>query len=153
MTGHYTFTDLPAGNFQVGITGYETDDYSFETTSQNVSLALGGDGDGSLQGPVLLRTSGHQRPRERRRHADYPGVTVTISGDELEEDSDARRPTRPGQYGFSGLAEGDYTVAVSEYDDELLQTSTPPRLTWTVRTTMSCRSSNFMRNARSGRRA
>ncbi len=41
-SGQYAFSDLPAGNFQVGISGYDTDDYSFETTSKNVSLALGG---------------------------------------------------------------------------------------------------------------
>ena len=40
-TGHYAFAKLRAGDYQVGILGYETDAYEFEVTSQNVRVAPG----------------------------------------------------------------------------------------------------------------
>ncbi|MYK45683.1 MAG: hypothetical protein F4029_05600, partial [Gammaproteobacteria bacterium] len=43
-------------------------------------------------------------------------VTVTLSGDDLEEDATAMTDAT-GQYAFAGLAEGDYTVAISDFDN------------------------------------
>ena len=111
--GQYTFTELPAGNFAVGISGYDTDDYSFETTSKNVAVALGGTATVPFEG-ILLRTSGIAG----RVSVDGMGiedVTVTLSGDDLEEDVTAMTDAT-GQYAIAGLAEGDYTVAISGYD-------------------------------------
>ena len=40
-TGQYAFAKLRAGDYQVGILGYDTDAYEFEVTSQNVRVAPG----------------------------------------------------------------------------------------------------------------
>ena len=109
-SGHYTFSDLPAGNFQVGISGYDTDDYSFETTSKNVALALGETATVPFEG-ILLRTSGIAG----RVSVDGVGLddlTVTLSGAEDREATTADG----GQYAIAGLASGDYTVTLSGYD-------------------------------------
>ncbi len=109
-SGHYTFSDLPAGNFQVGISGYDTDDYSFETTSKNVALALGETATVPFEG-TLLRTSGIAG-RVSVGGTGIGDVTVTLSGaEERTETTDAT-----GQYAISGLAAGDYTVTISGYD-------------------------------------
>ena len=111
--GQYTFSELPAGNFAVGISGYDTDDYSFETTSKNVAVALGGTATVPFEG-ILLRTSGIAG----RVSVDGMGiedVTVTLSGDDLEAPLTAMTDAT-GQYAIAGLAEGDYTVAISGYD-------------------------------------
>ena len=42
-----------------------------------------------------------------------PGVTVTLTG---EEDRDPENTNADGQFGFTGLAAGDYTLTISEYD-------------------------------------
>ena len=112
--GQYAFTELPAGNFQVAISGYDTDDYSFETTAKNVALALGETATVPFEG-ILLRTSGISG-RVSVEGTGLDSVTVTLSGDDLEEDMTAMT-NATGQYAIAGLAEGDYTVAISGYDD------------------------------------
>ncbi len=111
-SGQYTFTDLPAGNFQVGISGYDTDDYSFETTSKNVALALGETATVPFEG-ILLRTSGISGRVSVEGHG-LDSVTVTLSGDDLEEDMETMTDAS-GQYAIAGLAEGDYTVSISGF--------------------------------------
>ena len=109
-SGQYTFSDLPAGNFQVGISGYDTDDYSFETTSKNIALALGETETVPFEG-ILLRTSGIAG-RVSIGGAGLGDVTVTLSGaEERTATTDAT-----GQYAVAGLAAGDYTVTISGYD-------------------------------------
>ena len=112
-SGQYAFSDLPAGNFQVGISGYDTDDYSFETTSKNVALALGETATVPFEG-ILLRTSGISG-RVSVEGLGLDSVTVTLSGDDLDEDMTAMTDAS-GQYAIAGLAEGDYTVAISGFD-------------------------------------
>ena len=113
MSGQYSFTDLPAGNFAVGISGYDADDYSFETTSKNVSLALGETATVPFEG-LLLRTSGISG-RVSVEGDGLDSVTVTLTdADDMET---TRMTDATGQYAFAGLAEGDYTVAISGYDD------------------------------------
>ena len=112
-SGQYAFSDLPAGNFQVGISGYDTDDYSFETTSKNVALAIGETTTVPFEG-ILLRTSGISG-RVSVEGTGLDSVTVTLSGDDLEEDL-AVMTDASGQYAIAGLAEGDYTVAISGFD-------------------------------------
>ncbi|MCY4571659.1 MAG: fibronectin type III domain-containing protein, partial [Gemmatimonadetes bacterium] len=110
----YAFSDLPAGNFQVGISGYDTDDFSFETTSKNVALALGETATVPFEG-ILLRTSGISG-RVSVEGDGLDSVTVTLSGDDLDEDMTSMTDAS-GQYAIAGLAEGDYTVTISDYDD------------------------------------
>ena len=112
-SGQYAFSDLPAGNFQVGISGYDTDDYSFETTSKNVALALGETATVPFEG-ILLRTSGISG-RVSVEGMGLDSVMVTLSGDDLDEDMETMTDAT-GQYAIAGLAEGDYTVAISGFD-------------------------------------
>ena len=109
-SGQYTFSELPAGNFQVGISGYDTDDYSFETTSKNIHVPLGETATVPFEG-ILLRTSGIAG-RVSVGGAGIGDVTVTLSG---AEDRTATTDAT-GQYAISGLAAGDYTVTISGYD-------------------------------------
>ena len=113
MSGQYAFSDLPAGNFQVGISGYDTDDFSFEATSKNVALALGETATVPFEG-ILLRTSGISGRVSVEGHG-LDSVMVTLSGDDLEEDMTVMTDAS-GQYAIAGLAEGDYTVAISGFD-------------------------------------
>ncbi len=113
-SGQYTFSDLPAGNFSVGISGYDTDDYSFETTSKNVSLALGATATVPFEG-ILLRTSGLSG-RVSVEGMGLGDVMVAVSGGDLEEDMTTTTDAT-GQYAIAGLAEGDYTVSISGFDD------------------------------------
>ena len=112
-SGQYAFSDLPAGNFQVGISGYDTDDYSFEATSKNVALALGETATVPFEG-TLLRTSGISGRVSVEGHG-LDSVMVTLSGDDLD-DNMRTMTDASGQYAFAGLAEGDYTVAISGFD-------------------------------------
>ena len=112
-SGQYAFSDLPAGNFQVGISGYDTDDFSFEATSKNVALALGETATVPFEG-ILLRTSGISGRVSVEGHG-LDSVMVTLSGDDLEEDMTVMTDAS-GQYAIAGLAEGDYTVAISGYN-------------------------------------
>ena len=68
------------------------------------------DGDGGLPGRPAPHGR-HQRPGERRRHVD--GIMVTLSGDADE----TRMTADGGQYAFTGLAEGDYAVAIAGWDE------------------------------------
>ena len=112
-SGQYAFTDLPAGNFQVGISGYDTNYYSFETTSKNVALALGETERVPFEG-ILLRTSGISG-RVSVEDDGLGDVTVTLSGEGMDDMT--RMTDAAGQYAFAGLAEGSYTVVISGYDD------------------------------------
>ena len=109
-SGQYTFSELPAGNFQVGISGYDPTDYSFETTSKSVALALGATETVPFEG-ILLRTSGISG-RVSVDGDGLGGVTVTLTG---EEDRTGTTDAS-GLYAIAGLAAGDYTVTISGYD-------------------------------------
>ncbi len=114
-SGQYSFAKLRAGDYAVGISGYNTKDYEFEVTSQNVTVALGETATVPFEG-TLLRTAGISG-RVFVAGVGHPGVTVTLSGGDLEADMTAETDDA-GVYAFSGLAAGDYSVAISGYDDE-----------------------------------
>ena len=100
-SGQYTFDELPAGNFQVGISGYDTDDYSFETTSKNVALRAWRDGDGSVRGHSAAHV-GHRRAGERRRRRPRGRDGHAFR---CEEERTATTDAT-GQYAVAGLAAG-----------------------------------------------
>ena len=112
-SGQYSFAELPAGNFQVGISGYDTDDYAFETTSKSVALALGETRTVPFEG-ILLRTSGISG-RVSVEGMGLDSVTITLT--DADDNEMAAMTDSDGQYAFAGLAEGDYTVAMSGHDD------------------------------------
>ena len=113
--GQYSFAKLRAGDYAVGISGYNTNDYEFEVTSQNVTVALGETANVPFEG-VLLRTSGISG-RVSVEGIGLEGVMVTLSmadADDMTAMTDAG-----GVYAFSGLAAGDYTVAIALSDEQM----------------------------------
>ena len=111
--GQYAFASLRAGEYQVGVSGYDPDDYEFDATSKNVTLAPGQTGTVDFEGTLLRTSSVSGRVSVEGEGLD--SVTVTITGGDL----DAARTTTTsagGQYAFSGLAAGTYTVAISGQD-------------------------------------
>ena len=108
--GQYAFSGLRAGDYQIGISGYDDTDFEFEVTSKSVTVALGETGYVEFEGE-LLRTSG-LAGRVSVGGMGMAGITVTLSGT-----ADATGTTdSEGIYAFAGLAAGDYTVAISGWN-------------------------------------
>ena len=115
--GQYSFAKLRAGDYAVGISGYDTDDFEFEVTSQNVTVALGETANVPFEG-VLLRTSGISG-RVSVEGMGLDSITVTLSmadADDMTTMTDVG-----GLYAFAGLAAGDYTVAITVESDGRLR--------------------------------
>ena len=113
--GQYSFARLRAGDYAVGISGYDTDDYEFEVTSQSVTVALGETANVPFEG-MLLRTSGVSG-RVSVEGVGLEGVMVTLSmadADDMTAMTDVG-----GLYAFAGLAAGDYTVAIALSDEQM----------------------------------
>lgn len=110
QAGQYAFNDLRAGTYQVGISGFDADDYEFATTSQSVTVALGRTENVPFDG-TLLRTAGISG-RVSVEGMALADVTVMLSG----ASSDSTMTNSDGQYSFTGLSAGDYMVAISGYD-------------------------------------
>ncbi len=110
--GMYEVGDLHAGDYSVTISGYDTDEYGFEVTTKSVSVGLRETAEVAFDG-ILLRTAGVSG---RVTIDDEPmsGLTVTLAG---EEDRSGMTDG-DGQYAFSGLAAGDYTLTLSGYDTD-----------------------------------
>ncbi len=113
--GQYSFAKLRAGDYAVGISGYDTDDFEFEVTSQNVTVALGETANVPFEG-VLLRTSGVSG-RVSVEGIGLADVMVTLSMADAEDMT--AMTDAGGLYAFSGLAAGDYTVAVALSDEQM----------------------------------
>ncbi len=109
--GMYRFEDLRPGDYTVSISDFDTRDYEFAATSQDVSVDLDETGTVSFTG-VLLRTSGIAG-RVSVEGMGLDDISVTLSGA-----ADASTMTDAGgQYAFSGLAAGDYTVTIAVESD------------------------------------
>ena len=109
--GLYAFSKLRAGDYSVAISGYDTDDYEFATTSMNVSVALGETANVPFEG-TLLRTSGISG-RVSVEGMGLDGVEVVLAGA-----AEATAMTSGGgQYAFAGLAEGTYVVSMMNPDE------------------------------------
>ena len=113
--GQYSFAKLRAGAYAVGISGYDTDDFEFEVTSQNVTVALGETANVPFEG-VLLRTSGISG-RVSVEGIGLEGVMVTLSMADAEDMT--AMTDAGGLYAFAGLAAGDYTVAIALSDEQM----------------------------------
>ena len=113
--GQYSFAKLRAGDYAVGISGYDTNDYEFEVTSQNVTVALGETANIPFEG-VLLRTSGVSG-RVSVEGIGLEGVMVTLSMADAEDMT--AMTDAGGLYAFAGLAAGDYTVAIALSDEQM----------------------------------
>ena len=108
--GTYLVENLHAGDYSVVISGYDTREYGFDPTTETVSVGLRETLEVAFQG-TLLRTAGVSG-RVSVDDVGMPGVMVMLTGEEDREmDTNA-----DGQFGFTGLAEGDYTLTISGYD-------------------------------------
>ncbi|MYI06269.1 MAG: hypothetical protein F4059_02820, partial [Gemmatimonadetes bacterium] len=108
--GYYQFSDVEGGTYTVTISGFPTD-ASFDATSAEVTISTTGQTitrnfsgsyirTASLMGMVTVEGVG------------LPGITVDISGrDAAQTTTDAN-----GQYTFTGLRAGNYTVEISDFD-------------------------------------
>ncbi len=111
-SGQYAFSNLREGDYSVGISGFDTDSYGFEKTSMDVSVALGETKKVAFEG-TMLRTAGISG-QVSVEGTGLKGVKVNLSGaSAAETTTDAS-----GQYAFAGLEAGDYTVAISGFDDK-----------------------------------
>jgi hypothetical protein len=109
--GLYRFEDLRPGSYTVSISDFDTRDYEFAATSQDVSVDLDETGTVSFTG-VLLRTSGIAG-RVSVEGTGLGDITVTLAGaDDRTAMTDAG-----GQYSFAGLAAGEYTVSIAVDSD------------------------------------
>ena len=109
--GTYLVENLHAGDYSVVISGYDTREYGFDPTTETVSVGLRETLEVAFQGE-LLRTAGVSG-RVSVGGMGIPGVTVTLTG---EEDRDPENTNADGQFGFTGLAAGDYTLTISGYN-------------------------------------
>ena len=105
--GLYAFSKLKAGDYSVAISGYDTDDYAFGTTSMNVAVATGETANIPFTG-TLLRTSGISG-RVSVEGMGLDGVAVVLAGA-----AEATATTaNGGQYAFAGLTEGTYVLTMT----------------------------------------
>ena len=105
--GMYSFEELRPGDYTVSIDGFDSRDYEFASTSQDVSVDLDETETRDFTG-VLLRTSGIAG-RVSVEGMGLGDITVTLSG---AADRTAMTDAS-GQYAFAGLAAGDYTVSIA----------------------------------------
>ena len=109
-TGQFEFDRLHAGEYSIGISGYDTDEYGFETTSEGVQVALDETAKVAFDG-IPLRTA-VVMGRVSVDGSGLEGVTVNLVG--REDRSGATGDD--GRFGFEGLAAGDYTLSITGYD-------------------------------------
>ena len=112
--GQWTFAELHAGSYSIGISGYDMDEYGFDKTSASVTVALKETATADFDG-IMLRTaaiSGHVSIGGEP----LPGITITVNGRGEEH----TRTTDPaGNYTVDRLHAGDYTVTISGFDNDL----------------------------------
>ena len=110
--GQFMFDKLRKGEYSVAISGYDDDEYGFETTSKTVTVARGETGNVPFEG-IALRTAGIKGTVSVTGHGPLDGVTVSLSG----KGEDMSVTTNPaGQWSFDRLHAGDYSVAITGFD-------------------------------------
>ena len=111
--GQYMVEDLRSGDYSIGISGYDTDEYGFVATSKTIAVASGETASVPFEG-TALRTAAIMGAATIEG-AGLEGVTVSLSG----EDEDRSVVTNAaGEYAFDRLRAGDYSVAISGYDED-----------------------------------
>ena len=107
-SGQYAFSKLKGGTYQVAISGYDPEDYEFETTSKTATIATGETANVPFDG-TLLRTAGIAGRVSLDDGMGLDGVTVTLAGA-----AEATATTsNGGQYAFAGLAAGTYVLSIT----------------------------------------
>ena len=110
--GSYMFDGLRRGDYTVTITNPDEARYSFTATERKVSVGVGQTQDDVSFAGTMLREAGISG-RVSVGGMGLADVTVSLSG---MDDPREATTNAEGQYGFAGLAEGAYTVAISGYD-------------------------------------
>ncbi len=112
-SGQFSFTGLRAGTYSVEISGFDTNEVSFSSTSGAATVGVGESKVVSFDG-TYLRTAGIQGQVSVDGEG-LGGVTVTLVG-EGEERTDVT--DAGGLYAFSALKSGTYQVAITNPDPE-----------------------------------
>ncbi len=112
--GQYTFSELRSGDYSVGITNPNTDQYGFDVTSKTVTISHGETASVPFDG-ILLRTAAIMGT-VTVEGTGIENVTVSVQGEgaELETMTNA-----VGQFSFTELHAGDYSIGITGYDDDL----------------------------------
>ncbi len=110
--GEYALSSLRAGEYTVSISGFDASNVGFASTTQTVTVLphesriVGFDGEflrsAAITGRVSVAGNG------------LAGVTVNLSGSEGE--TDATTTDAAGDYAFTELHAGDYSLDISGYD-------------------------------------
>ena len=112
--GQFSFDELRRGDYSVGISGYDTDEMSFDVTSQSVTVAYGETANVPFEG-ILLRTAGIAGTVTVEGVGPIADVTVTITGGGETDDTET---DHMGAYAFENLRAGEYSVVISGFDDD-----------------------------------
>ena len=112
--GHFNFTSLRKGDYTLAISGYETDEYEFDVTSQTITVAYGETADAPFEG-IALRTATISGA-VTIEGVGLEGVTVSLAGGRGANLSMVTNAT--GQWSFTRLHAGDYTIAISGYETD-----------------------------------
>ncbi len=112
-TGEYSFTGLRAGRYSVQISGFDADEVAFSSISGTAEVGVGDTKIVSFDG-TYLRTAGITG-RVSVEGTGLEGVTVSLSGG---EDDQSTQTDAGGQFSFTRLRAGDYSVAISGYDTD-----------------------------------
>ncbi len=112
-TGEYSFTGLRAGRYSVQISGFDIDEVAFSSVSSTADVGVGDTKVVSFDG-TYLRTAGITG-RVSVEGTGLEGVTVSLSGG---EDDQSTQTDAGGQFSFTRLRAGDYSVAISGYDTD-----------------------------------
>ena len=111
--GQFTFSELRSGDYAVGISGFDIDQYGFEVTSQTVTVAHGETATVPFAG-ILLR-SATIMGTVMVEGTGIANVLVTIQGNGEEEKATTNAA---GQYSVTDLPAGEYSVGISGFDDD-----------------------------------
>ena len=111
--GQYSFTGLRAGTYAVEISGFDMDEVGFGSVSGAATVGVGESKIVSFDG-TYLRTAGIMG-QVSVEGTGLAGVTVSLAG---EGDPRTEITDAGGQYAFSKLKAGDYSVAISGYDPD-----------------------------------
>ena len=144
-SGNYTFSNVPAGSYVVQISGTPAD-ATFASTAGTAVIATAGqvvtvDFSGSF-----VRTSAIVGGVAVEGVGPLENVSVTLSGDASASTS----TDAAGQYSFTGLRAGSYTVTISGFD--AVQYTFPSDVAERFRRRRSHRSGELLRFAGGDRR-
>ena len=111
--GMYTFEGLRKGEYSIAISGFDTDEYEFDPTSQTVDVAFRATENVPFEG-TALRTATVTGTVTIEGQA-LEGVTVSLvgQGEDLSVVTNAA-----GQWSFGRLHAGSYSVAISGFDSD-----------------------------------